>query len=160
MTTKQNAVEYTVKATITRNYGAVSASFGADLTVKLDANMTTNQAYALLMDIINDQFAHYESANLHLTKADPAVYDNKGAGAKPELADCEKMTVELYKEKPSYKVFGGRFMKFGVPIYPEVLSLYRDLDKLEVGTTYSMKGWKMAVDLTKSAKVVQLIAPA
>lgn len=160
MATKQSDNSVKLTASLTRNYGAVSASFGAEIIIDGGSPETTNSGYALLLDIIGAQFDHFESAVLHKTIPDPAIFDAKGAGAKPEIIECETMVVETYQGKTVYKVRGGRFTKFGVPIYPEVLSQYRDLDKLAVGSQYNMKGWKMAVDVSGKPKVLQLVAPA
>lgn len=160
MTTKQSESGIKLTAAVTRKYGAVEATFGAELIIATDANEGPRQAYAVLLDIINDQFAHYESAVLHTSAKETPVYDQKGVGAKPAIVECRELIVDEKNGKQYFHVTGGKWSKHGAAIWPEVLGQYKDLSKFKPGLRYNMTGWKMAVDTSGAAKVVQLIAPA
>ena len=159
MTTRSNESGVKLTCSITRNYGAVSATFGAEVIIKGDSSEPPRQGYAVLMDIIHEQFDHYESAVLHKSVPEQPTYDQKGNGTRPEIVDCKELICALEKGEIVYKITGGKFSKYGVRIWPEVLEQYRDLRGFQAGKSYNMTGWKMAVDTSKAAKVVQLVAP-
>lgn len=160
MTTKsEQSAGIKLTASITRKYGAVEASFGAEIIIATGTNESTLSGYGVLMDIIEGQFRHFESVNLPHENSNPAIYNQKNIGTQLVTVDCDMLHVDTYKGKTVYKITGGKWMKHGVPIYPEVLSRYRDLDKFSVGKAYPMVGWKMNVDESKTAKAVALIAP-
>lgn len=159
MSEEMQPAQIKLEASITRNYGRVQASFGAEIIITEPNPTTINEGYAVLNDIINGQFAHYESANLHLTPPNPSVYDGKNAGTETETLDCLQMFVSAAKGKTYYFITGGRYTKHGVPIWPEVLTKQRDLKLLEVGKTYNMAGWRMKVSVSGNPKVIELVPP-
>lgn len=124
METRRNR-EKTVTASVTRHYGAVSVTFGLTEKVMCVNDTHVRIAYELLLDDIRDQFRRYESEHLSKINALPAAAAAAPSASQADghdVVDATKISVEVKNGKVFHKVHGGRWMKYGVTIWPEVLA--------------------------------------
>lgn len=72
-----------------------------------------------------------------------------------ESFEAKTLMVSTYNGKPSYKVAGGQFSKYGVTIWPEILNQVTNCEALAITTpdnpAYDLSGYK-AIYETKDGK--------
>lgn len=85
---------------------------------------------------------------------------SNGTAPASEIVDVKSISVEKKNDKRYYKAHGGRWMKFGVNIWPEVMEAAGlDYQYLEIGEN-TVGGYKMdiALENDKPKKVTRLIS--
>lgn len=110
----------TLSFSITVNYGAVSAAWGAEARFEIDGAPSRSRAYTKLQDVVNAARSDYERANSMISAQPPAGHPS--ASDEMRTLDATKITVEVKDGKPRYRVMAEPFNKFGVAIYPEALA--------------------------------------
>lgn len=142
---------------ITRKYGSIEATFGAEIIVADGSPNTMRSGYALLEDIVAEQFDHYEKTGLPQTNM-PNVgkpYDNPKAGT--EIEDATFFQINQTNGKRTFKFFTVRYSKWGVNVYSEVLGDILPLDSMEVGKKYKADIFRLKIDVNgKAPKVVAI----
>jgi hypothetical protein len=119
-----------VKATISRNYGPFSVSFGIEREVEVTNGGDILTQYNLLCDVIEAQIHDYEVNRLPKMPAAPS----KGieADSKPQPAKwypASKLLLNVSKGKKMYNIIPGnlpKYSQYGVPVYFDSQS---DLDE-------------------------------
>lgn len=103
--------------TVQVNYGNVTVSWSEQATFTITGRTSRLRAYNTLashLQVVRDE---YESLN-RMTR------DNRTNAPTTDVDtfDAERLTVEVKDGKARYRVMGGKYSKWGVPIYDEVLA--------------------------------------
>lgn len=110
-------LEVRVKVSMKRNYGRTDVEFEIESESPVQFEGSTIQADLFTAKLI-EYFDHFEKHTL------PQL----GKEAKPTVmySEVKEVATRLFytldKGKRGYKIVCGRWQKFGVPIYPEVLT--------------------------------------
>lgn len=107
--------------TISRTYGAVTASWGMECTVSVNSRSDILKEYARLHDHIRAEMIDFESATLPRLPA-PAPDGLPEANAQRPAAEWHPLVeifVEVKKGAKFYyaKTSSGKHMRFGAPLY-------------------------------------------
>lgn len=138
----------TISCSVRRDYGAHQVEFAVSEVVTVNSGVARRNAYNNLYENLSDQIALYETVYL------PHVKLPQNTGQKHSVNDdgidvFKVDSIEIsYQGEKRIKVRGGRWLKHGVPIYPDspIYSLVEDLD---YGTHESFKGWTATAQLSK-----------
>ena len=104
---------------ITRRYGDHEIYFSMTENVNISSGRERVDAYNSLISQVNHQIAHYEKNHLPHVKLPQSSGNAVVASALLDSFNADKLVVESKSGKRYVSVKGGRWAKFGVPIYPE-----------------------------------------
>lgn len=105
-------------ATITKVYGGVHVTFGYQAVFDVPENQS-NGAYIYCLSMVNRQFKAFEENGLAQSQP-PSTDDQRGHGTASFIA--EHLLIEDKGDGIYYKVKGAQYKKFGVRVWPEVLT--------------------------------------
>lgn len=113
----------TMSMTTTVNYGAVTITFSQQSTFIIRSQIERFIAEDFLLARLAEMQQHYEAVHLAKVKLPPAIdAKNVEPVSETETWDAARIVPNIYEGKRFHRVFGGRWSKFGVPIYEEVLA--------------------------------------
>lgn len=143
-------------ATITKNYGDLSVSFGYSAEFDVDKERDTSAAYKFVVRAIHMQFEAYEREGL--TKEKPVNVPESQPDTQEHFR-VDIIEVENKSDKMYYKCKGGKYTKFGVRVWPEVLQAANiPLNTLQIGDNKLLNPRTATVvsDDGKKGKVIAL----
>lgn len=149
-----------LSATITRNYGRVSASFGAEQDVEVASDMEAARRYDELLGLVHFQFEEFEANMLRNEGRDASVPVPNMPG-QSEVFTAAKFVLEVKqggKRFYSIQTKEPAFSQYGIPCYPEFLDNYPELVQ-QLGNDFTVDlpaGTKVKVD--KSGKFKKAVA--
>lgn len=108
---------------VTRNYGLHSVKFGLSEIVSISNGQQRRDAFANLLVQLDDQISLYESVHLQETRL-PNVVDSASNGTANNLEQFKPTTLMIESKggKRIVSIKGGKYSKFGVPVYPECVT--------------------------------------
>lgn len=138
----------TLRASVTRHYGKITVSFGAEMSFDVIQDFTSRQGYAVLLDQINAQFDDYEAHVLPREQFDRA-------GHEPVTGVQYFAGVEVVKNQKGKDVTyavrtqESKFAKFGAALY-ELIGSYPKLKALvdQNGAYRFKKPMKVKIDMS------------
>lgn len=150
-----------LSATITRNYGAVVASFGASMEFEVDANNTAGQSYYKLVTLIHHQFDEFEANQLkNEPRTEPAM--SSGNAGTREWFTALQLVKDVKKGQEQFFILTAEnaYAKHGVPCYPEFLKQYKLVEAMNGRNILEfVAGTMVLVDKsTKYTKAVEMKA--
>lgn len=149
-------MEMKLTASMTRQYGQSTVSFGCEQIFTIDNPSKLEQAYDRLTERIANQFEHFEKSGLvnHRDEGDVSQFKKPNAGlVEYDVKSIVKVVSEgttLYKAK----THAAKYAKHGVPIYQEIVDEF-ELDKVlngEYGVSYKPGEVTVTVDETGKHK--------
>lgn len=146
-----------VSSTLRRDYGAVGISFGLeDYAPRTKAGITAG--YERVLQSVMAMHNRYAAENLPKENRQPlAPASNNEPAANIEAIECDRLSVKVDDGKIMIRAHGGRFSKYGVPVYEEVLEELGYTAESIPLTGLPIKGKTMIVRMngTKPVKVVK-----
>jgi len=137
-----------IQMSITRSFGELTVQFGAEQFVEVQTVGERHLAYQKLSDAL------YQELDLWVSESLPKFGIHKQPQEKQLFGNVLTTTIEAthmerstFKGKTHWKVFGGRYEKFGVIIYPEHLKSLAFIDLLEGKETYDLSGYTATIEL-------------
>lgn len=141
-------------ASITRNYGKMSATFGASYEKEVKGTDDSRQAYEALLIMIAVQFDEFEAGNI--AKHHPEN-DQKSAALEEKQVDKIELTIWKGKKVPRVFTSDTRFSKFGIPVYDdELVKLCETIMKGELSIDLKGAGVMVKYDPSKGGRVKAL----
>lgn len=148
--------------TLTVPYGkGGTVSFGARRNVPLDAGrMSFDEVSGMYSDLLDLCKTGYQQLLRSKGIAQQSVMEPQQhqQTGNTELIDATTLICNLNEGKKSYKLKGGRFTKFGVTIWPEVLKA-AGLEPDTIPPTFNLNGYTATVLLKEDGtpnKVIKL----
>lgn len=143
-----------IEATITRTFGDIQMTFGYSAIFEVGSAGQRRSAFAFCIDQVEKQFEAHTS-NIVVTSRGPQPPVGNGSS---EKFMGDKIVVETKGDKVYYKITGGKWSKYGVRVWPEVLGNFGiKTDKLKAGTTYNLARWcTVDMDGDKPIKVTHI----
>lgn len=147
MTAKTENTQVKITASITKHYGSVSASFGAEIIMPDATPNTLMAGYTVLEGIIGEQFAEYEKRGLPQTNMPLAP----GSGSSSEVMDATYFEISMKDGKKGFKFYTEKYAKYGVSVYREVLKDILPVDKMDIGKKYDASMFRVRIEQTGKA---------
>lgn len=109
---------------ITKHYGAVSVTFGLEKDCEISKGSDFFDNRAKLQALVEHEFREYEANSLPKQRpGQPAPLLSGESSATVEIA-LDKISIKIENGKRMFSAHGGRWSKFGVPIYPEAMKAF------------------------------------
>lgn len=109
-----------ISMSISKHYGAESVAIGAEKTYLIASPHDHLRAVDALAAAIHEMHEHYASAHLPQTNPTSGLSPRGIADALEEIK-VEEIKVEEKGDKRYYKLAGGKYAKWGVRVWDEVL---------------------------------------
>lgn len=147
-----------LSASITRNYGALSATFGASMEFEVDARNTAGQSYYKLVTLIHHQFDEFEANQIKGEVSVNPPGQTRDNTPKLEVFTALSIVKDVVKGEERFYIITAEaaYAKHGVTCYPEFLKAHglveamngRNILEFPAGTT---------VKIDKSTKYVKAV---
>lgn len=137
---------------IAKNYGDTSVTFGYSATFTTSNENERQQAFKVCQWVIAEQFKEFERNELFRTA--PPPQSMKTTAYPHEDFVYTSIEVENKSGKLYYKLKGGKYEKFGVRVWPEVLKAAGvNPDQFQPGT-YPLTGKAVVMMVEKEGRLV------
>jgi len=128
----------TISVSVNRTYGAMSMNFGYSARFVVKSGGQRRAAYAFALREVEKQFDAFATQ----VAVDTRNVQQPSAGSSDQRFMGDEISVELKDDTLYYKIKGGQFTKYGVRVWPEVLTAAGiPFEKLQGGKTYNLKKW-------------------
>lgn len=119
---------HNLTVTLRQKFGTVELEVSASSNDEHTTKLSRAKAYAELMGIVSENLAQLASEALpnHIVSTDKAQSAVTQA-ENTETWTFSKVSVSSYNGKRNVRVHGGRWVKFGVPLYPEAYGEHSDM---------------------------------
>lgn len=146
---------------ITKHYGAVSVTYGLEKECEINKGSDFFENRAKLQALVEHEFKEYEANGL--PKQRPAAPPPPLLGessATVEIA-LDKISIKIDNGKRMFSAHGGRWSKFGVPIYPEAMKAFGfEVETFPIeGMTFEGATMKVEMQGDKPKRVVSVDIP-
>ena len=133
MSTTENKRTLMLRAGIRRNYGGHEIWFEVAEQVDVANGQERRDAFMNLQAQLEDQINVYEHVSLpHVKLPSGAIVTGGGDGWTQDTFPVSKISVEFKQGKRFVAAHGGKWQKFGVPIYKECITPL-NIDDLALG---------------------------
>lgn len=146
-----------ISVKITRNFGAVTIEVGHSAAYEIDGREKRNGVYQSVMAMLQKQIEEFSRDGLNAPAPAPLIGD-----IRTEILSDGKLEGRIEKGKLLVKWVGGKYSKYGVPVYDEVFE-HLDFAPNEYTSQdgIDLKGWTAEIEVEngKAKRVSKLVAP-
>jgi len=152
---KSEYIELSVQLDYGQNGGIITWKIGSQFEVS-SPNDRYNAQHSLYQSIgqLRDEFGR--KTMLRVRGDIPTQTEQVST---KDVIECSRLIVDVKDGKPAYKIKGGKWEKFGVRVFPEVLKTAKiDIDAIPL-SGIDMSGWQMEIMMKGSQpdKVTRLV---
>lgn len=146
---------------ITKHYGAVSVTFGLEKDCEISKGSDFFENRAKLQALVEHEFREYEANSLPKQRpGQPAPLLSGESSAFVEIV-LDKISIKIENGKRMFSAHGGKYSKFGVPVYPEAMKQFGfDVEQFPIeGMTFENARMNVEMSGDKPKRVVSVSIP-